>query len=230
MSPRRAISGSNFEESVIHVSAVRHPRGVRGREERRGWDQNKENKTSSSRRHGTGGGRDRTDSGRSSNKGVAIFVWTSWKAVSRWVEDKGRGHWEARNGWKERRGEPSVVDDDDSVSYLARDRRSTSGRSRGVINLWFVDDSRPDWRERREKEKESDSALSCREFFSNESSARRSPTRTLSAAHHGSIPINKAVNAARVDWLEIIRALWNCASSGKYELHLLTFLEQMVSL
>lgn len=44
-----------------------------------------------------------------------------------------------------------------------------------------------------------------------ESSSLMSPTfldsDSFRCAHHGSMPINKAVNAARVDWPEIIRAL-----------------------
>lgn len=82
---------------------------------------------------------------------------------------------------------------DDSVSYLqivARHRADPR-------NYKPLDDSRAD----RRRERRSRAIRLCLAERSSLMSRRqrRSSTRTLSAAHHGSIPINKAVNAARVD-------------------------------
>lgn len=54
MSPRRAISGSNFEESVIHVSAVKRLQGDGEGEERRFEARTRRTRRPSSRRRGRG--------------------------------------------------------------------------------------------------------------------------------------------------------------------------------
>lgn len=136
----RTISGSNFAESVIHVSTFRRSREC-------GWREEAEarTRTTLSAWRG-GGGRDRTDSGRS-DKGVAIFVWTPRKAVTR-VESQIKGE-------SEKETDALVADDDDSVSYLVRivawHRAGPRSQTR---NSRSTDDREDDRREETEEEGE----------------------------------------------------------------------------
>lgn len=125
---------------------------------------------------------------------------------------KGRGHWEkeTQNGRKERRG-TSVVNDDDSVSYLAQIVARHRAKPRSYKPLIRVRQSTGS----KEREGSGKRVRLCLAERSSLMSRRYDvPRPGLFPLHHGSIPINKAVNAARVDWPEIIRALWNCTSSG----------------